>query len=74
MILWHADPFLGNGRERSNYTTAVTNDFVTNMFARQQLEAATEERCFLCGQCRDVISRTVGTMGSLLDRRQPIRM
>jgi hypothetical protein len=29
------------------------------MFARQQLETATEERCFLCSWSRDVISRTV---------------
>jgi hypothetical protein len=32
----------------------------TSMIARQQMETtATEERCFLCGPCRDVISRTV---------------
>jgi hypothetical protein len=30
------------------------------MFTRQQLETATEERCFLCGPCRYVVSRTVG--------------
>jgi hypothetical protein len=29
------------------------------MFARQQFETATEERRFLCGPCRDVISRKV---------------
>jgi hypothetical protein len=29
-----------------------------SMFTSQQLETATEERCFLCGPCRDVISRT----------------
>jgi hypothetical protein len=28
-------------------------------FARQQLETAIEERCFLCGSCSDVISWTV---------------
>jgi hypothetical protein len=27
------------------------------MFSRQQLETATEERCFLCDPCQDVISR-----------------
>jgi hypothetical protein len=31
----------------------------TNMFARQKLETATEERYFLYGPCWDVISRTV---------------
>jgi hypothetical protein len=30
------------------------------MFPWQQLETATEEQCFLCGLCRDVISGTVG--------------
>jgi hypothetical protein len=29
------------------------------MFAWKQLETATEEQCFLCGPCRDVINRTV---------------
>jgi hypothetical protein len=24
LILWHVDPLLGNGREISDYTTAVT--------------------------------------------------
>jgi hypothetical protein len=31
----------------------------TSMFARQQLESATEEWCFLCGPCRDVKSCVV---------------
>jgi hypothetical protein len=30
----------------------------TNMFPRQQLNYKNEERCFLCGACRGVISRT----------------
>jgi hypothetical protein len=29
------------------------------MSARQQFQTATEERYFLCGPCRNVISRTV---------------
>jgi hypothetical protein len=29
------------------------------MFLRQQLNYNTEERCFLCGPCRDVIGRIV---------------
>jgi hypothetical protein len=33
--------------------------WVTSISARQQLEIATEERCFLCSPCRDVISKTV---------------
>jgi hypothetical protein len=42
-ILWYTDPLLGNDRE-----TKLGNDRWT----------AIEERCFLCGPCRDVISRT----------------
>jgi hypothetical protein len=36
-----------------------------SIFARQQLETATEEWSFLCGPCRDVISRTGGAMSYL---------
>jgi hypothetical protein len=43
---------LGNDRERSSYTTAVTDK-------RFHVCTATKEWCFLCGTCRDVISRTV---------------
>jgi hypothetical protein len=35
------------------------------MFARQQLETAAEERCFLYGPCRDVISRAVSEVKSV---------
>jgi hypothetical protein len=30
------------------------------------LDTATEERCFLCGPCRDVINRTVNEKKSLV--------
>jgi hypothetical protein len=33
-----------------------------SMFVPQQWETVTEERCFLCGPCRGVISRTLGAM------------
>jgi hypothetical protein len=46
IILRHVDLLLGNDRDIS-------------MFARQHLETVTEKRCFLCGACRDVISRTI---------------
>jgi hypothetical protein len=41
----------------------------------QQLDTATEERCFLCSPCRDVtrISRTVEAMSQLRDIHRPIR-
>jgi hypothetical protein len=42
-------------RPRDKYATASQ----TSMFARQQLETATVERCFLCGPCRDVSSKAV---------------
>jgi hypothetical protein len=38
-------------------------------FTRQQLETATEELCFLCCPCRDVISRTISE-SRLVESRQ----
>jgi hypothetical protein len=40
----------------SRYWVTATQ---TSMSARQQLETATDEQCFLCSPCRDVISSTV---------------
>jgi hypothetical protein len=51
-LLCQVDPLLGNDRERSRYTTVIT-------------DTATKERYFLCGPCRDVISRTI-TGGQLV--------
>jgi hypothetical protein len=48
LILWHADPLLGNDRQISNYTTVITG---------QRPKTETEERCPLCGPCRDVTRR-----------------
>jgi hypothetical protein len=48
-ILWHVDPLLGIDREISNYTTAVI---------RQWPVSSNKKKCFLCGPCRNVISRT----------------
>jgi hypothetical protein len=36
----------------------------TSMFAQQPLDTATEERCFMCDPCRDVINRTVSEVAS----------
>jgi hypothetical protein len=49
IVLWHVDPSLGNDREISNYTMAVT---------RQQSINSNRRTGFLCGPCRDVISKT----------------
>lgn len=54
-IFWHVYPLLSNDRYLSKYTTASQ----TSVFPREQLDTATEERVFLCGPCRNVISRTV---------------
>jgi hypothetical protein len=42
----------------------------TSMFIRQQLETATENRCFQCGVCRNVIRRTVSESRLTVDSRQ----
>jgi hypothetical protein len=44
----------------------------TSMFAWQQVETITEERCSQCCPCRDVINRTVSA-SRLWDSRQPVR-
>jgi hypothetical protein len=51
IISQKTDSLLGNAHE-------------SNMSARQRLETETEERCFLYGPCRDVIS------GQLAESRQ----
>jgi hypothetical protein len=61
-------------REKQKYNSRYSvTALKTSMFARQQLETATQERCFPCGPCRDVISRTVGARGVLWDSRKPVR-
>jgi hypothetical protein len=42
IILWHVDTLQGNDSERSSWVTSSK----TSMRTRQQLETATEERCF----------------------------
>jgi hypothetical protein len=60
-ILWHVDPLLGNDRETNRQRPVNSNKgmaFSAPMAARATMDAATEERCFLCGPCLEVISRT----------------
>jgi hypothetical protein len=47
----------------------LSNGFANKRVSRKQLETATEERCFLCGPCRDVISRTISD-SQLVESRQ----
>jgi hypothetical protein len=67
-IRWHVDPLLGNDREISSYTTAVARKWLGSDHmgiptdAQVTVVTATEERCFLCCPCLDVISRTAGAM------------
>jgi hypothetical protein len=35
--------------------------------AAKDTNATTEERCFLCGPCRDVITRRTGVMSSVVE-------
>jgi hypothetical protein len=46
--LWHIDPLLGNDHEISNHTMTVTRQWPVN---------SNRGKVFLCGPCRDVISR-----------------
>jgi 3-deoxy-D-arabino-heptulosonate 7-phosphate (DAHP) synthase class II len=45
IVLWHADPLLGNNREISNYKTAVARQLLRkkSMFPRQQENTAKME-------------------------------
>jgi hypothetical protein len=52
--------FLGNGFDK--HIPAATNTHAT-------IELLLEKGCFLCGPCRDVITRTVGAMSSFVRRR-----
>jgi hypothetical protein len=38
--------------------------------AATNTQAAVEERCFLCGPCREIIPRTVGAMSGLSSARE----
>jgi hypothetical protein len=63
MSLWHIDPLLDGKRKitkKNIQQPLLSNAFLTSMFEWQQLDTAAEELCFLCGPCRDVISRTIG--------------
>jgi hypothetical protein len=62
LILWNIDPLLGNDREIGNYTTTVarhepvnSRGMVIHRCPVSSNYAATEESCFECGPCRDVI-------------------
>jgi hypothetical protein len=58
-ILWHIDPLLGNDLEISSYTTVDAKQwFRKQAYFHGNNWTATEERCFLCGLCRQVIRRS----------------
>jgi hypothetical protein len=52
LILCHVDVLLGSDRETTRQRSLLGNDPSTT----------TEERCFLCGPCRDVINRRVSSV------------
>jgi hypothetical protein len=62
LILWHVNLFLGNDCGKSHYWVMVLQ---TNVFLHRKLGTATEEWCFLCTPCQDVISRTVSEVESV---------
>jgi hypothetical protein len=57
-ILWRVDPLLGNGCEISNYTTAIVNWWYQQQACfHDKNRTVTEEQCFLCSSCQEVISK-----------------
>jgi hypothetical protein len=54
-ILWRTDPLLHNDHETNNEATPAARQQILN---KQQLNYNSEERCFLCGPCQNVISGT----------------
>jgi hypothetical protein len=69
IYIWHVDPLLGANHEIGECTVAIARqrhannrgmEFYTRS-AKQQLNS-NRGRCFLCGPCQDVISRTIGVL------------
>jgi hypothetical protein len=57
-LLWHVDPSLGNDCEIISYTVTVARKWLSSDRMGIATDSkATEERCFLCGPCRDILSR-----------------
>jgi hypothetical protein len=57
-ILACRDPSLGNDRKTNNETTPAARKQILN---KKQSNYNNDERCFLCGPCRDVISGAGGS-------------
>jgi hypothetical protein len=68
MILQRVDPLPGDDRE-TNEATAVAAQQIIN---KQQLKNR-EERRFLSGPCRDVITRTVWSNKSVCEEKAGVR-
>jgi hypothetical protein len=52
-------PFLGSGQRANRLWKAVFSARSALIAAHETIDTATEERCFQCGPCLDVISRTI---------------
>jgi hypothetical protein len=65
-IVWHVDPLLGNDRESSSYTTVAKQRLCKEAFFHGNNCTTIMELCFLCGPCRDGISRTVQSVSEEL--------
>jgi hypothetical protein len=60
-ILWRVEPLLCNHCEMGGYTRAVSGQWLSkNVPAATDTNVTIEELCFLCGPCRDVISKGQG--------------
>jgi hypothetical protein len=60
-ILWHTDQLLCNDCDMGGYTRTVCGQRLGNHVpGATDTNATIEELCFLCGPCRDVISKGQG--------------
>jgi hypothetical protein len=57
-ILSHIDPSLGNDREKASIQQPLLSNDPTTKHVSTATILLQQERCFLRGPCRDVISRT----------------
>jgi hypothetical protein len=65
-ILYCVQPLLSNGRELGEITTVSRQLLGKHVPAATDTNATIEERCFLCGQCQEVITRIVGPISSIV--------
>jgi hypothetical protein len=68
MTLWCIDTLLsGNSVNNAHFWQQLGKHVPTAMNMHATIELLLETECLLCGPCRDVITRTVGAMTSVVE-------